>query len=370
MKLINEVIKMIPEPTKTYIDQGIIVDCCIVTPVRYALVAEKDMGDDYDPWAELPPSHLVVHNAERGIWGSMNFGTDVFKWPRAAHTIEGDILLVGERGQVYYLGLGKNKQFEDPISRDLITGIYAIKNIHGIIYIVGTHRTVLRRDGVNQWVSITKNLENETLKISRKIKEKDGNFRPGFRCIDGFATDQNLYAAGGHSDVWHYDGRNWDPVDIPLADMQIKCICCAADGYVYIAGRFGTLLKGQRDTWKNLTQKELDWTDFRDIVDYQGTVYLCTEQELYTIQNDALQPVDFGDMEKPFSYSALYVNHGQLMISGSFNACLYDGKRWTSLYGNTKADEISDFTALNQITNKLGETLDTLDEAAEKLKKP
>ena len=364
---------MIPKATKKFMDESIIVDCCISTPATYSMVAEKDMGDDYDPWTELPPSHLIVNNAELAIWGSVNFGTDVFKWPRAVHMAqEGSILLVGERGQVYYFGpRGKNRQFEEPISRDLIMGIYAIKNIHDTIYIVGTYRTVLRRDGANQWTSITQILEAETLKIAKKIDEKGGNFRPGFRCIDGFAANRDLYAAGGKSDVWHYDGRDWHPVDIPLADMQIKCICCAADSYVYIAGRFGTLLKGQGDRWHNLTQSELDWTDFRDMVDYQGTIYLCTEQELYTIQDDdTLQPVDFGSMGKPFSFSALYVNHGQLMVSGSFNACIYDGKQWRSLYGNTKADEIQDFAVLNHLTDKLEDTLDSLGEVADKLKKP
>ncbi|MEM6405606.1 MAG: hypothetical protein AAF669_03280 [Pseudomonadota bacterium] len=251
-----------------------------------------------------------------------------------------------------------------------MSGINNIKNIYGTIYITGIFRDVLRYEGMNQWISITRDLKSETIEIARQIDEKGGSFRPGFECIDGFATDRDLYAAGGHSDVWHYNGKDWHPVDIPLADMRITCICCASDGYVYIAGEYGTLLKGKNDYWQDLTQQELDWTDFRDMVDYAGTLYLCTEQTLYTLQGDQLQPVDFGDMGEPFSFSALYVNHGQLMASGSFHACVYDGKQWRSLYGNPKADEITDFAILNQVTDQLEDTLDTLGEAVDKLKQP
>ncbi|MGH1441259.1 MAG: WD40/YVTN/BNR-like repeat-containing protein [Cellvibrionaceae bacterium] len=354
---------------KKIIESSIFVDCCIVTDARPLIIAEKDMGDEYDPWSLLPPAYLVLHNTERNSWGARKFGENTFKWPRAAHTdVEGEMLVVGERGEVWYHGLGDNKQFEKPISEDLIGGVFAIKNIHDTIYVVGNMRTVLRREGVNQWTSISKTIKDDALTTYRAAKKKGNAFHSGFHCIDGFAADKDLYAAGGVGDIWRYDGQNWHPVDIPLPKMHIQAICCAKDGYVYVAGRFGALLKGREDEWQIIKQDKTQ-EDFRDITAFENTVYVCTEGNLYTIENETIQEVDFGEMGRPFSFSALYANHGKLMATGSFSACLFDGKQWQLLYGSSKADEVAEFALLSDMTDKLEDAIDTLGEAIASTKK-
>lgn len=79
--------------------------------------------------------------------------------------------------------------------------------------------------------------------------------------------------------------------------------------------------------------------------------------------------MDFGAMGKPFGFSALYANHGMLMASGSFSACVFDGKQWKLLYGSAKADEIGELNLLSDMADKLEDTLDQLGEAAEEVKK-
>ena len=354
--------------------ESIIVDCCITRPNAFWWVAEKDMGENYDPWSELAPVYFLLFNKAYetdpdGPWGWQKFGKNTFKWPRAAHTdVEGEMIVVGERGEVWYHGLGDNKQFEESISESLIMGISDIKNIHGTIYIVGVHRAVVRREGIDQWVHISKPIEQESLEIYRAAKKKGKEFDSGFNCIDGFSADKNLYAGGGQGDVWRYDGRTWHSVDIPLPKMQINSLCCASDGYVYIAGRFGSLLKGREDEWHIIKQEQTK-ADFKDIVDYQGTLYVCTERRLFTINDQGLQRVDFGDIPEPFSFRSLYVNHGKLMSAGSYNACIYDGQRWQSLYGSQKVDEMMDLNMLKKVGDTLGETLDDLDEAADLINK-
>jgi hypothetical protein len=278
------------------------------------------------------------------------------------------MLVVGNRGEVWYHGLGDNKRFEESISKELTIGVRGIKNIHGVIYVVGSHRTVLRRDGPERWTPVSNEIHRLSKKTYEEAERLGGDFKPGFNFIDGFAQDRDLYAAGGIGDVWRYDGQRWHPVDIPLPQMQFKGVCCASDGWVYLAGRFGTLLKGREDEWKVIKHGQTE-SDFLDIVDYDGRVYVCTVNDLYRVTDESLEAVDFGAMDKPFSFGALYANHGKLMASGAYSACLYDGEQWTSLYGSPKAEEISELHMLNQMSGQLEEMVDKLGEAAAEIKK-
>ena len=357
---------------KQSMEETIFVDCAVLNHDYFAVIAEIDMGEDYDPWKKLPTSRIFTYVEEKipenSFWGGHKFGENTFKWPKIAHTNPNEMIVVGERGEVWYHGLGDNKQFEESISESLIMGISDIKNIHGTIYIVGVHRAVVRREGIDQWVHISKPIEQESLEIYRAAKKKGKEFDSGFNCIDGFSADKNLYAGGGQGDVWRYDGRTWHSVDIPLPKMHINSLCCASDGYVYIAGRFGTLLKGREDEWHILKQEQTK-ADFKDIVDYQGTLYVCTERRLFTINDQGIQRVDFGDIPEPFSFRSLYVNHGKLMSAGSYNACIYDGQRWQSLYGSQKVDEIMDLNILKQVGDSLENTLDDLGEVTDSVNK-
>lgn len=345
------------------LDSSVTVDCCITAPHRFALMSEKDMGDKYDPWTMLPPSFLISYNAQKEGWGGRKFGKNSFRHPKVVHLPkEGDALIVCNAGQVYHYGfseLDENKHWETPIPTELLNGVRGIKNIHGTVYVVGTHRGVLRRDGANRWTHISEKIHQLSKNTYALAKQKDGEFWPGFECIDGFAADKDLYAGGGKGDVWHYDGQKWHPVDIPLPQMQISGICCASDGYVYIAGRYGALLKGRDDEWHTL-KHEKTRSDFRDMVDYNGKVYVCTEGELYTVEGDTLQPVDFGAMGTPFSFSALYANHGLLLVSGSYSACLFDGQAWTSIYGNSKVDEMLELNLISHVADQLEDMVDKL----------
>lgn len=347
------------------LDSSVIVDCCIIEPHRFALMLVKDMGDKYDPWKMLPPVSLAIYNSQKGGWAWSKFKKNNFRYPKVVHLPEkDDALIVCNAGQVYYYGLGENKHWETNIP----SGVNDIKNIHGTVYVVGVHREVLRRDGANRWTHISEKIQKLSISTYDLAKQKGGHFSPGFDRIDGFAADKDLYAGGGNGDVWHYDGQKWRSVDIPLPQMQISGICCcASDGYVYIAGRYGALLKGRDDEWHTL-KHEKTRSDFRDIAEYNGKVYVCTEGNLYTIEGETIEPVNFGAMGKPFSFSALYANHGLLLVSGSYSACLFDGQAWTSIYGNSKVDEMLELNLISHVADQLEDMVDKLGDLRDAIK--
>lgn len=318
------------------IEKLIFVDCCIVTPVRPLIIAEMDMGEGYDPWSVLPPVRIILHNMDRDSWGLQKFGKNTFKYPKACHTqTEGEMLVVDYNGEVWYHGLGKDKQFEDQGIGQ--RGINALKNIHGTIYATGDDRAVFRRDGQDQWTHLSEQLESQTEALNKQLWKKGGELWTGFDCIDGFEANKDLYAAGGNGDVWRYDGEDWLPVDIPLPKMQINTICCAEDGYVYIAGRFGTILKGREDSWQIIQHTAK--TEFSDVACYKGRVYLASAARLYYIDGAQTEIVKYNARDIPANHGHLYVNHGLMMTAGRSSAAIFDGENWKVLYGGGYLDE-------------------------------
>jgi hypothetical protein len=248
----------------------------------------------------------------------------------------------------------QSRDYESPIPNDVISrSVYGLQNIQGTIYAVGQPRAVARRDGPNQWTLISQEAQ-------QGVEEFDG-IKIGFDCIDGF--DQNdLYAGGGHSDLWHFDGEHWTPVDLPIANMRIRAISCAGDGQVYLVGRFGDIARGRGDQWE-MVEHNVTQLDFRDAVWYQDRLYIATDHDLFQLQGETLSLVEFGEATKtPFSFGHLYVNAGLLLSAGAHSAALYDGEKWKPLYGCTDAGERA---SVNAAASRLIEAEEQLDEVGE-----
>ncbi|HEX8610682.1 MAG TPA: hypothetical protein VF800_05280 [Telluria sp.] len=79
-------------------------------------------------------------------------------------------------------------------------GIHKLRTIDGELYGCGLGRTVITRVGKDNWRYHTQ-------------LPKDKNFLDdtGFLDIDGFSPT-DIYAAGGHGDLWHYDGKIWKQI--------------------------------------------------------------------------------------------------------------------------------------------------------------
>ena len=218
-------------------------------------------------------------------------------------------------------------------------------------------RAVARRDGPNQWTLISQEAQ-------QGVKKLDG-LKIGFDCIDGF-DQSDLYAGGGHSDMWHFDGSHWTPVDLPIANMRIRAIRCAGDSQVYAVGRFGDILRGRGDRWE-MIEHGVAKQDFTDAAWYQDRLYVAGDY-LYQLQRDELTRVNFNDVKQiPFSFGHLYVNAGHLLSAGPFSAALYDGEKWKPLYGCTDATEEQDLRVMNKLLLDAEEILDEMDEVKDNL---
>ena len=307
------------------------IDCCIVSKDIFATVGEKDYGEKYDPWEEWPPAHLAFYYNERfrqgeEPWGCTKFGKNSLKWSKIVHLDDNTTILVDNERSVYYASYGKeNKYWEQEIPRTTLVTVENLKNIHGTIYAVGMNRGVARRDGKDTWTIISQEIQGKMIKDMKALSL-------GFDAIDGFEAHKDLYAGGGHSDMWHYDGEHWRVVDLPILKMRIRAIVCAGDGVVYAVGRYGKIVAGKADNW-SVIEQELTKNDFRDAVWYDNKLYLCTKFKLYTLEENQVKEVtDFGEYS-PYSFGSLYVNDGLLMSAGDSSIAIYDGKEWNVIYG-------------------------------------
>ncbi len=289
-----------------------------------------------------------MHNLEameEKRWGRIKFKGG-WASPIAVHTKLDEFLVADRAGDVYYCGLGKNKQLEDSTS-----GIFGLKNIDGSVYGVGPLRDVRQRIGVGEW-EIAEELED--------IPGIEQTSEEGFDDIDGFSKD-DIYAVGGERDVWHFDGENWNPIDIGRRPFHCKCVVCAEDGYVYIGGENGAIARGRGDEWKTYFPEDSE-EDFFSIVSYRGRVFAGTEEDTFIIGEDLIpQPYDFENQLLPIAGRFMYTAYDRLLIISNFNqVAFFDGEKWLDINGCGELTPVEEARLLHKKMKQVEEAKEEL----------
>lgn len=346
---------------KSCLNDFIIVDGCVLNKKRYTVAASEETNKDI--WTEWPPSNFVSYFADgrEDPWGCMMLNKNGVKYPKIIHVDDTTYLVVDNERSVFYSGLGQeNKYWETEISHSLVGSVENVHNIHGTIYVVGINRAVVRREGRNKWTLISQDIKKEA-------EDKLDVFQAGFNSLDGFAAKEDLYAGGGHSDMWHYDGEHWRSIDLPVLRMRIAAVVCASDEQVYAVGRFGTIVQGRGDHWKVIQQTLTD-SDFTDAAWYNNRLYLCTSSTLYELKDGELKETEFGGAKVPFSFGHLHANDGLLMSAGAYSIAIYNGQDWRVLHGAASHEKGVDAVLMNKMLTDADESLDAASEVLDELK--
>jgi len=98
-----------------------------------------------------------------------------------------------------------------------------LKMIDGWLYACGHGRALGKRLDKGSWQSLT---------VGGGLPGSGS----GFEDFDGF-SEQDIYAAGGEGDVWHFDGTDWTQIPFP-SQMAVSAVCCGG-------GRTGIYLRRQ-----------------------------------------------------------------------------------------------------------------------------
>ena len=149
----------------------------------------------------------------------------------------------------------------------------------------------------------------------------------GFNDLDAF-SDNDMYAVGGHGDVWHFDGNTWTQMAFP-SNMQLATVTCAGDGKVYVSGEGGSLWVGQRSTWELLYEgsSSVLWND---VLWFDGRLWLASDYQLRTLNGRTLAAVEHEGEAVP-AFGHMDARDGLLAVASPWSVMTFDGKTWRTI---------------------------------------
>ncbi|QBE66538.1 hypothetical protein [Pseudoduganella lutea] len=303
-----------------------IVDVALLDKNSLQFVAKKSISSDdasqmYD--GDIP-TRLVVLYTDRAAGVNCGFieldgmaypsvGVSRHPFPRPS----GMAVSRNRRGDVYPRGGGVSGPMEqiDPSGRS--PGIERLKCINGFTYAPGIGRALYKRVDVGKWVPFDEGIP--------KIKEV--TTKMGFLDIDAF-SDTDMYAVGGHGDVWHFDGQSWKQMGFP-SNVQLATVTCAGDGNVYISGEGGSLWVGGKSTWRSV-YKGTSSVLWNDALWFQDKLWLSSDYQFCQLNDGKVERVIHEGETVPMS-GHMDVHDGLLVIATLYSVRSFDGSTWRRL---------------------------------------
>jgi hypothetical protein len=195
-------------------------------------------------------------------------------------------------------------------------GFRSVAEIDGKAYTVGLRGMVYRLDKLlkekGKWTRIDEGLPN-TFNI---------------QAIHGFNAS-DIYAVGRNGEVWHFNGRSWNKLELPTNINLYSVKCVKENEQVYVAGNDGILIRGRDDAWK-VVEHGATKDNISDIEWFQEKLYISTRHNLYQLEGDNLVPVDFGK-DRPKTFYQLSKAEGVMWANGEYDIMSFDGKKWTRI---------------------------------------
>ena len=284
--------------------------------------AMKTHEDNWNMYAKLI---IYFPQGDDEKWISLKFN-EIFGQPLFGgllHKPDLKVVLISEFGHVFYIEKENGMHPQSPIPNSQIAlertshalYFHNAKIIDGHVYTVSNLREVFKYSG-DQWNQLKEGIDDFGFKIGKSY---------GFRDIDGFAED-DIYAAGGKADLWHWNGQKWTQQELPT-NASLRMICCGEDGLVYIPTNRNTILCGRDNNWE-IIKDNIPETYFESIVWYKDRVYVSTSYMLCQIQDKKVTRVD----DFPFyATGSLAVGDGIMVAALGNEVAVYDGETWTDI---------------------------------------
>ncbi len=223
-------------------------------------------------------------------------------------------IFVGWGGQV--LVIEGDKCYREAILRkdsSYVSIVRSVVAISDVFYAVGMRRQVYKRTSKSNWVEIDQGVQylGERIDI-------------GFNAIDGYGNTE-IYAAGSNGELWLYDNNLWHEIQIPT-NVHLHSLYCASDGYVYISGKLGVLIRGRYDSWEilDIDIKETIW----DIHWFENKLYLITNTGIYFYIDSIIEKVqdELLDYKGFLRFSS---SKDTLWVFGQKKIVQFDGLTWS-----------------------------------------
>lgn len=271
-----------------------------------------------DELSERRVVHAYLTEWDAGTWRVGEADDDIEEWEAVAaalvHQPLEQALFLGAQGEVLCMGSGDTHHERIPGKRR--GPLRGLGSVAGQAYACGMQYQVYRRDAQGDWCAHEQGLP----------RNSPGSAVGGFEAVGGFAHDE-LYAAGWHGAIWHFDGTRWQQCLSPV-DAILTALCCAPDGHVYACGQDGTLLRGRGADWEVLAQAVRD--DLWSLAWFGGALYAASAWAVYRLEGDQLREIDFG-ADRPATCYGLSAADGVLWSIGAKDIMAFDGHSWSRI---------------------------------------
>lgn len=279
---------------------------------------------------EIPTRVLTIYE-EEGTVRLKCAGVDLNGFERpvlgASHKPVDQALIISNEtnGPIFPIGGGKNWDMEY-LKKGLNPLCNRIKCIDGYAWAVGSDRRIYKRVDINSWLTIDNGFKTN----------KGELFNVGFRDMDGF-SDNDIYAAGGYGDIWHYNGKCWSQCEFPAKD-SLDVICCAGDGYIYACSRDSIWRGKDNSAWERISDLKAN-EPLKGGVWFKGRLWLITDYNIFVWDGKTLEMgVTYQDKPLPLQ-GKIDANDDYLIVASLRTVWTFDGEDWHEIipfYGKSK----------------------------------
>ena len=208
------------------------------------LVNEKH--DEYDNPFYRPEKRLIsivfTSPSENRIYGCRATGISLMTISSGWSPSQAEYVMVSQGGDVVSYKEDAYKRIEGSIdilipgSVDMRSAITKLVRVGTSIYAIGSGFRIYKRINYQIWNEYSQNLPVPDGFVKR---EAEAITRSLFQDLSGF-SESDMYAVGGTGTVYHFNGEQWKQLPFPTNKL-LYTVCCAGDGFVYIADFDGAI---------------------------------------------------------------------------------------------------------------------------------
>ncbi len=265
-------------------------------------------------WAHEQSGEQVTaaHLIEGGEWRSLRGYTGIVHAVRHDPGARFEFLLAERAGTLYRVSAAAEFEFET-ISETREGFVMDLRKIGSHWYVAGGQRQVLRKEG-SRWRGIDDGI----------LVPTDEGHALLLQSIAG-PTEQDIYGVGSGGAMFRYDGHRWRELESPT-DYDLERVLCVSEDETWVCGEGGSLYRGDGDTWRALLEPAEDVT-FWDMARFRDRIYVCTDKQLFVIDDDEPTPVEI-DVDGPLEFYRLDAGDTDLWAIGGECVLQFDGRVW------------------------------------------
>lgn len=210
-------------------------------------------------------------------------------------------------------------------------------------YAYGLGRGFMRREGPGDWTI----LSNDEADNAGPITAARGFAENDIYLWDSGPTGRNPKDKIGQ--LLHWNGASFSAIplpralseNIPWSPFRAHDICCAPDGRVFISGRNGELISGNREIGFSILAPQVERAlPGMNLAWFKGKLYGAIDAGLFSFNFDESRWVGepfAGDPNAPVNFPYIDANENVMLLAGGYGAAIFDGESWIRIAGDVSA---------------------------------